>query len=188
MRLYRTTADVALPLFRFVRRAAAWEEDRTVDQIIEIEFRTRDGNVDLRPSVYAVEQDAELIQACAEHTTICDPKRPTLALNCTTDRPVEMTPGSLSFEFTRERHREILLKDRADLAGLVKTLKGERTRHVRVTEAEVTSYVTARIEREDPEWIAAATADNAKKWVRRFRVAIGKQNTQDCKDAAGAQQ
>lgn len=60
----------------------------------------------------------------------------------------------------------------------------ERDRRVNVTDAEITSYVQARIEMGDPESIAATAADNAKKCVRRLRVTDG-QTPQDQKAATG---
>jgi hypothetical protein len=110
-------------LVRFARRLANWEQLLPVEQLQEREFRTRDGGPDLRPSVYEVSLSGEeLVRAYAEHAAGIDPPRTALGIDVTEparERKVEPTPGSPSFTFIRERHREIELRDVGELHAFI---------------------------------------------------------------------
>ena len=110
-------------LLRLKRRLAAWEENRSVKEIQQLEFRTRDGRPDLRVSVYdVVDEHAVIVQTCAEHAAAVplDPGRTIDSIPCDgTPHPVVISAGHLAFAFVRDHHREIMLADETALLGLI---------------------------------------------------------------------
>ncbi|EYF00652.1 hypothetical protein [Chondromyces apiculatus] len=131
-------------LIRFARRAANWEGDVPVKELQRMEFRTKDGGPDLRPSVYELERVPEsLPQTYAEHAHHIDPPRQALAIDVIDGtRPVQATPGKQEFAFIRDRHREVMLRD---------------------------EYARQRLQEGDPEWNAVVEAPDAKPWLRKLK-------------------
>jgi hypothetical protein len=161
---------VSRALVRFARRLANWEDPNlSVDLLQEREFKARDGGPDLRPSVYEIDVlEPRVVQTYAEHAHKIDPPQSALALDVAVVVPGELavTRGDTPFRFTQEQHREILLRDRAELLAFIKatTTVPQRT----VAKREVHDYVRTRLDAADPEWKAVASEPNAKSWVRKL--------------------
>ncbi|HSN97754.1 MAG TPA: hypothetical protein VLS89_05630 [Candidatus Nanopelagicales bacterium] len=160
------------PLIRFARRLANWEQDLPVAELQKREFKAKDGGPDLRLSVYEVDaEQPALVRTYAEHAHEIDPPRTALAVDASgLNRPVEAMPGKREFAFIRDRHRELVLRDEADLHDLIRCLTADLpARRHEVSKKEVIEYVRERVEQGDPEWIAAADAPGAKSWLRDLR-------------------
>ncbi len=159
-------------LVRFARRKTSWERALSVEELQKIEFRTGDGSPDLRPSVYDLEATrTHLVRAYAEHATAFDPPKAALALDVTEPpRETEVTPGSPAFSFIRERHREIVIRDSADLHAFIGELVvNVADRRQEVTSQEAKDYASSRLRDGDEEWVRAANADGAQAWLVKLR-------------------
>lgn len=159
-------------LIRFSKRRAAWEGSPDPEQLQQVEFRTKDGDPDLRPSVYEVlPTEEQVVRALAEHAHRIDSDRSTLALDVSEPRrAVDATPGSDRFAFIRDAHREVRLADLADLLSWIGAVLDSQPRAAtrRVSREEVRAYVSDRLAAEDPEWLGAAADPLAKRWLREL--------------------
>jgi hypothetical protein len=161
---------VSRPLVRFARRLSSWESQVSDEELLQTEFWQRNrGQPDLRPSVYEIEA-SDVIRAFAEHATAFHPPSSTGGVDVGgTDRAVEETPGDTGFSFTMRAHRELVLKSREDLLGLVRQVRGSLTGRTHpVTRAQVIEYVRVRLAAGDEEWERAREAEGAQKWLRRI--------------------
>ena len=162
-------------LFRFAKkRLTAWDARRTDVEICEIEFRTRDGQPDLRPSVYETE-DSQLVQTCAEHSAaLISPPNPSIAIHAAVPGfSTRMCPGDTGFSFTVSVHREIEISDERDLLRFVHEIRlnlEERTH--RVSQRDREEYALSRIASRDHEWIAAVkrSKDRPGSWVGKIAL------------------
>ena len=157
-------------IVRFAKRKAAWEgADAT--QIREVEFRDKNGEYDLRPSVYDIDQ-VDLVRAFAEHAAAApiDPPGSALSIDFLgVESPLSQQPGNDKFAFTRDRHRELTLSTRAELDAAIEFVcsnLSERTRDT--SKASVYAYVSERLEANDSEWVDLADSIAAKDWLRRL--------------------
>lgn len=161
-------------LVRFARRMANWEETLPVDELQRREFKAKHGGPDLRPSVYEVDREQPtLVRTYAEHAHAIDPPATALGIDASgLGRPVQATPGNPRFAFIREHHRELVLRDEADLHALIEQIAGELpARRQQVTKKEVLDYARERLRDGDPEWTSAADAPDAKQWLTKLRKA-----------------
>ncbi len=150
-------------IFRIAKRKAAWESSPS--EIIDTEFQDG-GEVDLRPSVYEVEDAGPAItRIVAEHSAGAglDPPRGALCFDTcgATSAPIAATPGEVPFAFARDAHREIQLRDRAALRGMIEALLRETERRREVAKADIHHYVATRFAAADREWKSFAE-NNAK--------------------------
>jgi hypothetical protein len=108
-------------VLRFAKRRASREEP-TAAGVREIEFTNRKtGVVDLRPSVYAVDE-GEVLRAYAEHAAAApiDPEAAPLGIDLGVMKLlIEASDGSVKFQLTRTRHAEIIVEDVAALDALI---------------------------------------------------------------------
>lgn len=148
-------------VLRVRRRRASWESGN-VDEIVKIEFASRDGGFDLAPSVYVLNDDddrrAQVVRACAEHGASHLQSPPNggggidLAGLCRT----EPTPGQTAFELTRTHHHEVQLENADELRVLVQGVLSEHeARNLPVTRDDMLDYADARLSAGDKEWIEA---------------------------------
>lgn len=155
---------------RFAKRKAAWEAaDASV--IREVEFKNRDGQYDLRPSVYEVGEE-HLVQAFAEHAAAApiDPPGSALGIDLT-GAPFELKPepGSDKFSFTRDRHREFALSSASELdLVIVHACRDLTSRRREIPRASVYKYVSERLEADDEEWTSLLDSTAAKDWLRKL--------------------
>lgn len=159
-------------LVRFAKkRTTVWEGDRSVAEIQRAEFVLRDGEPDLKPSVYEVVAH-EVIRAYAEHTAAIPLELSnSLGIDCSKHEfPEEPSEGQPCFEFIKTRHREILVGDVSGLHRLVAILKGSiaAINSHPVTKEEVREYARARVVANDPEWAAVLARPTTKKWMREL--------------------
>lgn len=157
-------------LVRFAKRKAAWEEANAA-QIREVEFRDKDGEYDLRPSVYEIDEE-DLVRAFAEHAAAApiDPPGSALSIDflgvlCR----IEPHPGNDRFAFTRDKHRELALSTPAELDAAIEFVCAELCSRKRETsKSSVYQYVSARLEANDGEWRDLAESVAAKDWLKRL--------------------
>lgn len=155
-------------LLRVVKRRTSLEL-LDASEVCSVEFRTREGEPDLRVSTYEIE-DAQIsiVQAHAEHSAnipLHPPcGGPSLDL-CGIGDPVP-TPGT-RFKFTTDAHREICFDDRSKLLAGVAVVLGElASRRREATRNEVRAYVRGRLDERDPEWCEVCDENGAwRKWA-----------------------
>ncbi len=165
-------------LLRISKSKAAWEEG-DVEQILKTNFRLRDGNWDLEPSVYEISEprdedyERSSLRAHVEHVAsfLGPPANPSLhrldAEGITAD--VTASPGQTRFQFANLAHREIRLDGEASLRALVQQLLDEvASRGVPVAIADVLDYILSVAD--GLEWSDAATSDSrVSAWVQYAR-------------------
>lgn len=157
-------------LVRFAKRLSSWEPATSDDDLIQTEFWRKDrGGPDLRPSVYEIDPSA-IVQAFAEHATAFEPPSRGFGVDLGgTNHTVEVTPGDTGFEFTMAAHREMVVKHRDDLLGLVHEVRSSLAERAHpVTKSEIVAYAQTRLAAEDEEWERAQASDEAKRWVRKL--------------------
>lgn len=144
-------------LFRFFRRRTTWETSDP-EEVLEVEFRKKDGAPDLNPSVYLVPDSPVLIhQAYTEHcaASSLNPPRGSTGADLS-DLPGGMpraTSGLPAFAFIQSAHRELCFACRRDLLGAITRVLAEQGRRRRDLEArKMRMYVHQRLEDGDPEW------------------------------------
>lgn len=160
-------------LMRIGRRRSAWEEPDIVDVCIAA-FPDPGGGpgLDLSPSVYALDNAGQVVQADAEHCASLDLNlRSMVHVNLAGAIPATgtvSTPGDSSFEFTRSRHREIPLNSEADLHEIVRKVKADLVqRRYEVQKTQLRDYVQSKMRAMDAEWTALCTQNPrwAAKWA-----------------------
>lgn len=156
-------------IIRFARRLANWEENLPIDELQDREFKARNGGPDLRPSVYEVDDlGRQVVRTYAEHAHRIDPPATALALDVVNavPRTPATTPGETSFQFTRDQHREVLLRDRDELLAFIRdAITAPRQK---VQKRAVYDYVRGQMNVGDEEWAAVANSPNAKPWVQKL--------------------
>ncbi len=161
-------------LIRFSKRRSSWAPERTDADVQKIEFSDKHGNPDLRPSVYEIALE-DLVRAYAEHATNIDPRRGALGLDLGgLAQSIRATPGTSTFAFTREAHREIELGDLRELLELIVDLRaafGDRS--YPVTQDEIVAYAKDRLSKGDDEWRRAVAAAKRGTWVQKLASASG---------------
>lgn len=164
-------------VIRFVRRLASWEDERPLEELQRLEFRNRDGSPDLKPSVYLVSDEEQVLtQVYAEHCATppigLDTRASCIDTQGCADRLLD-TDGSARFTFARDAHREYDIEDPVSLLGFVGRLRERvRMRQVRtITKAQVLTYARARVAAGDPEWVAVAQLGE-KDWLLALQKLI----------------
>jgi hypothetical protein len=168
-------------VIRLAKRRTAWEL-ANVDELITVEFTSRHGGVDLRPSVYVfdaepAERHARVVQLRAEHAVSLmeapNTAGPHIDLEGVAPRDPVASPGATRCSYANAVHHDIPLVDRAELEAMLYAAKpGMLARIIEVTRDEVLAYVGARQAADDPEW-TALLRDKPKwsDWVRKHRAA-----------------
>lgn len=139
---------------RVGRSRSIWE-DGTDDEILRKEFPSKDGGVDLRPSVYRVEPD-DAVRATAEH--VLQRLGPPVAvgvleLNLECLAPLLSVRASGCFEFTNECHAELLVENQRYLRELIATIRRNRDRRIQRDRDAIMRYVAERLQVADEEWV-----------------------------------
>jgi hypothetical protein len=141
-------------LLRVVKRRASLELADPVE-VCAVEFRTKDGEFDLRVSAYEIDdQQTLIVRTHAEHSANV-PLNPPCggpSLHFGGVGAVVETQTS-QFVFIRGAHREICFDDKSDLVRGVATVlaeKAARRRHA--SKEEVRGYVRDRLQGQDAEW------------------------------------
>lgn len=157
-------------VLRFARRKAAWE---TADaaQIRDIEFKNKNGDYDLRPSVYEVNQN-EVVRAFAEHAAAAPIDPPGAALGIDLSQSgfsLKSEPGNPKFCFTKEKHRELVLSTVADLDEVIAWVcKDINRRRTEITKMSVYQYISERLDALDKEWCDLLKSPDAKDWLKKL--------------------
>ncbi len=156
-------------LYRFAKRRAAWESGNPTE-IREVEFKSRDGGADLRPSVYQVD-DPELVRTYAEHAAAAPLRDPPTTTRCLdlegTSDEISDEPGNSWFRFSRERHREIVFSGTDALEEMIRIVVRDAARHRDVKKADILQYARDRFAEKDVEWQALKESDRAPSWVKK---------------------
>jgi len=164
-------------LVRVGRRRSAWESTDAVE-IARVEFRDRRANrLDLRPSVYIVEeaeQPGGLVRVVAEHTaSFVSPPKPngTVAYDLQ-GAGGELTPcvGETPFWFANEAHAELVMENEAALLAAVQQVRASfQARLLPLRTADLFGYIRDRLVADDQEWARALDPD-----VRGWKAAVQK--------------
>jgi len=168
-----TTPVVSKAVIRFARkRLTAWSPDRADHDVQRVEFTTRDGAPDLRPSVFEIELK-DLIRAYSEFATLRQTLDTTFGIDVAgVPWRFDRTPGGTSFRFTEAAHREVVLRDEGDLLDFIREIRrGFENRNHKVEKVQVTRYAEDRLAKGDPEWLAAldrARRDRPESWVAKL--------------------
>lgn len=166
-------------LVRFAKRRTAWEPNVTLTELLEVEFKQKNGQVDLCPSTYRIDPH-QLVQAYAEHAAsapISPPSSPPALGIDAQNTLFRATPcaGKSRFAFTRDAHHEVILGDRADLERFVELLRAEASSRCHaIAKADVLAYVRGRLAAVDPEWQQVAD-DGRPDWVHKCRKGLTQQ-------------
>ena len=161
-----------------MKRRTSWDEP-DLTTIMQVEFRTKDGTWDLRPSVYELEAETGeklrglLIRVYSEHSASLlqrPPKGiPPIDTQDVRGDPPLQSAGTTFFTFANSCHRELMLGSEEELRAFVKVLKDEigQRRLAEVTAKEMLAYATQLLDRADPEWTAfVANHENGPKWLK----------------------
>jgi hypothetical protein len=155
-------------LVRFAKRKAAWETPDPA-KIREVEFKDKNGQYDLRPSMYDVAEE-QIVQAFAEHAAAApiDPPGSALGIDFSGVRfKVEAELGSDKFSFTRDRHREVVLSSTSELDEVIELACREFEKRRRdIAKASVFKYVSERLAANDKEWTDLLESPDAKGWLK----------------------
>jgi hypothetical protein len=151
-------------ILRVSKRKTSWET-RDVDNIVNTEFKDRDGGVDLVPSVYVLDSahddDAlrqDVVRVHAEHAASFLQNPPKGARSIDLDGLVEPspTPGETDFQFANSRHHEVHLSSVDDLRALVQQTLSTLDTRVRPVERDaMLGYAASKLAEQDAEWRAA---------------------------------
>jgi hypothetical protein len=161
-------------LIRLLKRRASIEGG--LDDLIETEFKTKDGSYDLRVSVYALvlSLNEELVQTCAEHTAGNDldprPKATLDMADAASAAHIKQTPTQnkiFDFTYTSSIHHEVEFDDESSLKSYLRNIfEGIANRSRNIEKRAITTYAYARYNINDQEWqrVCQLSAD-VKKWV-----------------------
>jgi len=145
-------------LLRIGRRRTSWESADVVT-IVETEFRRRDGEIDLRPSVYEVADELPtIVRTHAEHCAAAGmhpPRDGCRHVNLAIDgQMVRESPGNDYFEHTNSCHRELVFESEGAMCTfLSEIVKDASTRRRRTHGSDIRSYAKECLAQEDPEWV-----------------------------------
>ena len=157
-------------LLRIGRSSAAWETDDIEDICLRV-FPAPGGaaGFDLAPSVYALDGEAQVVQAHAEHAAAAGNYFSNMRHFDVDNLALEVAAkdGDPAFRFIRSRHRELRFRDAQELRAVVARLKqsmADRAHHVK--KKQLHEYVQRMLAQNDPEWLArcAARPDRARHW------------------------
>ena len=154
-------------LLRVVKRRTSLESADPVE-VCSVEFRNKDGDPDLRVSVYEIaDQQSVIVRAHAEHSANVPLNPPCGGPSLHFGGVGKATPTAAGrFRFIRDAHREVCFDNEADLiqgVSFVLTEKESRKRHA--SRDEVRAYLRERLQEQDPEWSDfCATNSNWTKW------------------------
>jgi hypothetical protein len=169
-------ADVSRIVLRVSKRRTSWES-RNVDEIVQTEFKTRDGVIDTEPSVYVLEAESEqtlrsdVVRVVAEHAAsfLNDPPKGAKHVDLQGLANTARTPGTSRFTFANARHHELAVGDVDALRGVIeRAIADIDQRFHPVDRDELIAYAAARIDADDPEWASALTDRD------RWRMLIAK--------------
>jgi hypothetical protein len=156
---------------RIAKRRTSWTLPPA--DIRNIEFKDRQGNPDLRPSVYEIiAPDNEVTRACTEHYAAIPLKVESRVLSIFTgeQRSVVPSDGNSKFSFIQTRHREVDLADESALMSFIDSLsqqlKNSATKEV--APQDMIAYAKHRVELRDPEWISVISDPRShdRKWLK----------------------
>lgn len=146
-----------MKLVRLGRRRAVGEGE-SAEEFLQIEFRARDGGLDLNPSVYATDGSSEkLIQIHAEHAAsfLQSPPRggQHFMVEAIADHRVNATTGRTRFLYTRYHHKELVFDDPNQLREFAAALHDALSSRARSTTlAELARHVRAELDAASDEW------------------------------------
>lgn len=155
---------------RFLRRRSSLET--TVSEFRDTEFRSWEGEPDLRPSVYELDSDPQMIvRTAAEHAANAG-LRPQGGVRVGVDVSGLFTEirnddaGEWYFDFIRSAHRELMLDEMSRLEELLTSVQEDAA--VRLKEApsiQIRTYVHTRLVSSDEEWENfCEVAPHGQKW------------------------
>jgi hypothetical protein len=148
-------------LLRIGRRRAVGEGE-TAEEFAQLQFRRKDGTLDLRPSLYEIEDTAaQIVRAYAEHAASLLQSPPKggahFDVSGLADLLLSTSPGETRFRFTREQHRELVFETESLAMAFVEALHAQlSTRMCTTALAEIAAHIRGRITDGDAEWLTFA--------------------------------
>lgn len=144
-------------LLKLLKRRTSLEG--AASELAEVEFKTPSGDYDLSPSAYEIDDTLSVIaRTLAEHGANASLDPPGcrsgggVDLNGALPRPPEPLAESGYFSFIREAHREVHLRDHAELMAVLEVVVGQPARGRWVPKADVRAHVCAKLSAGDQEW------------------------------------
>ena len=131
-------------------------ENIGAEDVVTIEFTKKNGDPDLRPSVYEIDS-GQIVQTHAEHQAGCKLSPTPLAHMDLQHHTLELddTDGNEAFQFTKLVHRELVFQNRDQLVEFVKAIVSEgASRRLDTNKDELATLVYGQKLAEDEEWVA----------------------------------
>jgi hypothetical protein len=167
-------------LVRLLKRKTSLEQD-SLSSFLDVEFRNKDGSLDLNLSVYRLEKltGEPLIRTCAEHTAgnnLNPQTRACLNVAETSGWSLESSPTQnalFNFSFSSDIHHEIKFDNETTLQSFFSQLMPTlQSRHQNVSVQEMTLYAYQKYMLEDVEWKRICElSDKVQKWVMKGQAA-----------------
>lgn len=148
---------------------------------MKFEFKQKNGEWDLKPSVYEIEAETRaelhqlLLRVYSEHSAslLERPPRGCSPINTegAHDPSPTTSPGSTFFSFANSCHREFALGSADELQRLVACLLSEYTIRCQrmVNPSDMLAYASGQLDKKDREWLDfIQTHPNGSKWSKRI--------------------
>ena len=146
-----------MKLVRLGRRRAVGEGE-SAEEFLQLEFRARDGGLDLYPSVYATDGSSEkLAQIHAEHAAsfLQSPPRggQHFMVEEIADHRVNATTGQTRFLYTRYHHKELVFDDPNQLREFAAALHAALSSRARATTlTDIVRHIRTELGAASDEW------------------------------------
>ena len=154
-------------LLRICRRRTSWESETDLETTFRTEF-CRDGLPDLRLSVYEIDEADDVVRSHAEHSASANADPPSGSTNVDLygHPKVQVVTGASAFQFTRQRHREMVFTHEQELRNFVAFVRANFDGRAYPTKKkQLLDYARERMATRDQEWIDFCNeSPKAKKW------------------------
>jgi hypothetical protein len=161
-----------MPLALRIGRSRSIWEDGSDEEIAKKEFRGKAEPFDVRPSVYVVEPD-DILRAVAEHVVQPRPsiQKEADELDLMGLAPYEHSTGHRFFDFTNQRHAELVLDTQEAVLSLVRALRQSPARRRRRNLSAIEQFIIGQLHQNDLEWAAFMSSRQdwqaeLKRWLR----------------------
>ncbi len=144
-----------MSLFRIAKRLSSLGETNP-DEVCKVEFRDRDGHLDLGLSLYELNGRDEVIRGCVEHAAGIPlmPPRKCGAFDLTAlVHSVRACPTEVRFrfEFASQRHRELVGAQESDLRAFADAIVRQPGMKTEVSREEIKEFLI--LHGQSQEWI-----------------------------------
>jgi hypothetical protein len=167
---------MSAPLLRILKRLHSLFEETTA-RVREVEFRNKDGSLDLSPSVYKIDMAESskagemIVRLVSEHYACWrspPPPAPVRAVDIAGLSVAPLVPQNPNtvFAFLNASHRELRVGTNEGLTTLVEAMSGlNGARLMSISDSNVMEYIYTRHRDQDPEWtLFFTTSSRGRKW------------------------